>query len=94
MVHRIVNLTIYLHVPSTYHSPGNNLFRLDKLMIPINITNTHWLLACVFLKENRVQIYDSFPPDDDDRQYWLDVIKKYLSEEYRHLHDRELPGAD
>ena len=63
-------------------------------MIPINITSTHSFLACVFLKEKRVQIYDSFPPDDDDRQYWLDVIKKYLSEEYRHLHHRELPGAD
>ena len=63
-------------------------------MITINITDTHWLLACVFLEEKRVQICDSFPPDNDDQQYWLDLIKQYLTEEYRRIHNQDLPGAD
>ena len=63
-------------------------------MIPINITNTNWLLACVFLEEMRVQIYDSLPDKMDSQQYWLDLIKQHLTEEYRRMHDRDLPGAD
>ena len=63
-------------------------------MILINITNTHWILACVFLEEKRVQIYDSLPDKMDGQQYWLDQIKQYLTEEYRHRHKRDLPGAD
>ena len=37
---------------------------------------------------------DSLPSQYDDRQHWLDIIKKYLSEEYRNVHERDLPGAD
>ena len=60
----------------------------------INITNTHWLLACVFLEDKRVQMYDSMPDKMDDRWCWLHRIKKYLAEEYRHIYDQDLPGAD
>ena len=60
----------------------------------INITDTHWLLACVFLEEKRVQMYDSMPNKMDDQQYWLHRIKQYLAEEYRHIYDQDLPGAD
>ena len=63
-------------------------------MIPINITNTHWLLACVVFEEKRVQIYDSLPDKIDDRQYWLRRIKQYLTEEYRCIHKRDSSGAD
>ena len=35
-----------------------------------------------------------FSPKNDDRQYWLDLIQKYLSEEYRLLHNQDLPGAN
>jgi len=83
LVHQIISLTIELACHIILLPPGGNLFGLNKLMILINITNTHWILACVFLEEKRVQIYDSLPSETDDRQYWLDLIKKYLSEEYR-----------
>ena len=34
------------------------------------------------------------PDKIDVQQYWLDLIKQYLTEEYRCIHDRDLPGAD
>ena len=61
--------------------------------MPISITKSHWLLACVFLAEKRVQIYDSLPNDNDDGRGWLDLIKKYLSEEYKHVRNQYLPCA-
>ena len=36
-----------------------DIFELDKLFIPININNNHWILAVIFIKEKRIQIYDS-----------------------------------
>ena len=48
----------------------------------------------MFLEDKIVQIYDCMPNKMDDRQYWLHRIKQYLTEEYRCIHDRDLPGAD
>ena len=66
LVHQIISLTIELACHIILLPPGGNLFGLNKLMIPINITNTHGILACVFLEEKRVQIYNSLPSETDD----------------------------
>ena len=39
--------------------PGGDVFALDKLFIPINITNTHWACVTVFMDEKIIEYYDS-----------------------------------
>jgi Ulp1 family protease len=70
---------LFNDIPQT---EGKNVFGLDKLLIPINIYKTHWFLAVIYMQERTVQILDSCPGFHTSHQYYLDLIKKYLSEEY------------
>jgi Ulp1 family protease len=64
---------------------GGNIFQLDKLLIPLNIKKHHWLLAVVFMKERRVQIFDSSPycsTGNYSHRAYLTIIKNYLNDEH------------
>jgi Ulp1 family protease len=39
--------------------PGNNIFNLKKIFIPINEENKHWTCIVIFMKEKQIQYYDS-----------------------------------
>jgi len=39
--------------------PGGNVFTLDKLFIPINISNRHWACVTVLIDEKKIEYYDS-----------------------------------
>ncbi len=39
--------------------PGKDNFNLKKIFIPINIENQHWTCIVIFMKEKRIQYYDS-----------------------------------
>jgi sentrin-specific protease 1 len=39
--------------------PGKDIFNLKKIFIPINIENQHWACIVIFMKEKRIQYYDS-----------------------------------
>lgn len=56
-------------------------------MIPINITNNHFFLICVFLKRQTIQVYDSCPDDETGCSIYLNHIFLYLQEEHRHIYD-------
>jgi sentrin-specific protease 1 len=71
--------------------PGKNLFDLDKLFIPINQNNTHWMLVVVSFQECCIRFYDSQKRDrrSGPDQKYLQWIKMYIKDE-RHklpLHD-------
>jgi sentrin-specific protease 1 len=36
-----------------------DIFSLDKIFVPINITNTHWTIAVVFMQSKEIKYYDS-----------------------------------
>jgi Ulp1 family protease len=39
--------------------PGEDIFNLKKIFIPINIENQHWTCIVIFMKEKQIQYYDS-----------------------------------
>ena len=36
-----------------------NLFAVDLIIIPANLSNTHWVCAVIYVKEKRIVYYDS-----------------------------------
>ena len=57
--------------------PDGDIFRLDKLLIPINIEPLHWFLAVVFMQEKKVVIDDSLPVEDGRVDYLTDILLQY-----------------
>ena len=39
--------------------PGKDIFQLDKIICPVNIINSHWACAVIFVEEKRIQYCDS-----------------------------------
>jgi hypothetical protein len=59
-------------------STGGNLFKLDKIIIPINLGDSHWVLIVAFVQQRRIQYYDSCHGPGDD---YLKGLKVYLQNE-------------
>ena len=70
-----------------------DIFRLDKLLIPINIESLHRFLAVVFMQEKKVVIYDSLPVEDGRVEYLIDIVE-YLKDEHKHEHGLDLPNVE
>ena len=60
--------------------PGQDIFALDKLIVPINISQQHWTCAVIFMQEKRIQYYDSVLGDG---LYYLRALRRYLKDEHR-----------
>lgn len=58
-------LSCFHLTPSTIHPLGKSLFKLDKILIPVNIGLYHWTLACIFMEKKCIQYYDSLNTDGD-----------------------------
>ena len=43
--------------------PNSDVFSLDKLFIPYNISNSHWVFVVIFLSEKKTCYYDSMHLD-------------------------------
>ena len=62
--------------------PGaQNIFEADKVIIPVNLNNTHWTCVCVNMKEKRIEYYDSLYNLSRGGNV-LENIEKYLQDEY------------
>lgn len=66
-----------------------DVFSLDKVFCPINIHNTHWTMAVIFVQERRVQYFDSM--GGAGRRY-VDGLFRWLQEE--HLDKKKTPLPD
>ncbi|CAB9526992.1 specific peptidase [Seminavis robusta] len=40
-------------------APGQYVFALDKLSLPVNVNRSHWMVIVAFMQEQRIQAYDS-----------------------------------
>jgi hypothetical protein len=60
--------------------PGKDLFNLDKVFFPINQGNMHWLCACAYIQEKRIEIYDSM---GSAGKKYLNAIFQYLQDDYK-----------
>jgi len=59
-------------------APGGNVLLLDKVIVPCNLGNSHWTCICAFLKEKKIQYYDSFAGQGNR---YLNALLQYLEDE-------------
>jgi sentrin-specific protease 1 len=71
--------------------PGKDIFKLEKIFFPINQNNMHWTLAVAFMKQKRIQFYDSM---GGDGMVYLKDIFQYLQDEHREKKGCALPDLD
>lgn len=71
--------------------PGKDIFNLDKILFPINMGNMHWICAAIFMKEKRIQIYDSMGSNGNR---YLDALFNYVQDEHMDKKKTPLPDVD
>ena len=52
---------------------------LDRVIVPINLGNVHWVCACIFLKEQAIVSYDSMGAALSKDE--LDALRQWVSDE-------------
>lgn len=58
-----------------------DIFSYQKILIPINIKNTHWILSCINNIENTIDVYDSLGHANETYGNRLNLfMKKYCEE--------------
>ena len=50
-------------------STGGCVFEIDKLIVPVNVSNSHWCLAVAHVRERRLQYYDSMVLQGEAKKY-------------------------
>jgi sentrin-specific protease 1 len=65
---------------------GGNIFQLEKLLIPINVNKSHWILAMVDMSQHQIHIYDSLPSKKNKGgTEYISFIESYLEAEFNEL---------
>eukprot|EP00934_Nitzschia_sp_Nitz4_P005502 Nitzschia sp. Nitz4//scaffold3_size479765//115325//117029//NITZ4_000049-RA/size479765-augustus-gene-0.28-mRNA-1//-1//CDS//3329550605//5492//frame0 len=72
-------------------APGGDLFNLDKVFFPINAGQAHWLCACAFMTEKRIEVFDSM---GGSLEVYLDAIFQYLQDDHLDKKKTPLPDID
>eukprot|EP01084_Bolivina_argentea_P257973 434732_1 len=57
----------------------NNIFEMDKIIFPINISNVHWCCGCINIKDKQFEYYDSM--HGSPYKFFL-IMQKYIQDEY------------
>jgi len=71
--------------------PGKDIFNLNKVIIPINQGGAHWVCAVIFVREKRIQMYDSLGGSGQD---YLEYLFEYLKDEHLDKKKEPLPHQD
>ena len=71
--------------------PGGDIFKLDKVVFPINHAGCHWVCVVAFMQEKRIQLYDSFGSDE---LFYVNMIFQYLQEEHMSKKNKPLGNLD
>jgi hypothetical protein len=71
--------------------PGKDLFKLDKIFFPINQGQMHWLCACAFISEKRIEVYDSMGSPGTK---YLNCIFQYLQDDHMAKKGCPLPDLE
>jgi sentrin-specific protease 1 len=81
-------LTILMIYPSV---AGKDIFKLDKIIFPINQGSMHWVCAVIYIQEKRIQFYDSM---GDDGMMYLEALFQYVKDEHQDKKGSPLPDQD
>ena len=86
----VTNRYTYSNVKKWSESvPGKDIFGLNKVFVPFNLSNVHWACVVIFMQERRIQFYDSM---GGGGMYYMRAILQYLKDEWaRKNNGKELP---
>lgn len=68
-----------------------DIFEMDKVVFPINISNSHWTLAVLFVQEKRICYYDSMNGNGDR---YLTALRCWLVDEAQNKKQMNLDGQE
>ena len=71
--------------------PGEDIFALDKIFVPINIGNMHWISAVIFMQKKRIEMFDSL---GSNGKRYLEVLFQYLQDEHLDKKNTCLPDLE
>jgi hypothetical protein len=84
----------YEAVKSWTSKTTDDIFELDKILIPINVSNTHWIAAMVLMADRSIQIYDPYPMEGNSyTQLYFDQILRFLGDEHFNKKGVALPAT-
>ena len=68
-----------------------DVFEKDKIFFPVNLNNTHWTMAAVFVQRREIWYCDSMCGSG---MKWLKALLRWLQDESREKKGVELAGVD
>jgi hypothetical protein len=71
--------------------PGKDIFNLKYILCPINLDNTHWTSAVIFMEAKRIQYYDSMGGTDRAK---LEGLLEYVKDEYRAKNGKDMDVSE
>jgi len=75
------------------HAPGKNLFTLDKIIFPVNVSGLHWVCVVAYMNQQVISCLDSLGCSQhgaSENSHSMDLILSYLSAEYQRLYNRSM----
>jgi len=58
-----------------------DIFAMDKLFVPINVSQSHWILAVIFMQLQHIRIYDSKVSLGHDMDRYLKDLTRWIGDE-------------
>ena len=71
--------------------PGNDIFQLDKIFVPINIRQYHWTCVVIYMQKKCIKYYDAKHGNGD---HYLNYLFRYLQDEWKDKKGYELPNKE
>ena len=68
-----------------------NIFQKEKIFCPVNISNTHWTMLVMFIREKKIQYYDSM---GNTGKRYLHGALQYLGDEARKLDHQAFDASE
>jgi len=65
----------------------NAVLDTDKILVPINVNNTHWVLACINIRDKRFEFYDSM---NGSPQSYFKNLRLWLADEWKERKEETL----
>ena len=68
----------------------SSILDVDKIIVPVNQSNTHWTVAVMDLKNERLEYFDSLGGEDHE---CLEHLAQYLTDEYKNKRAEDRPDV-
>lgn len=72
-------------------SKNFDIFTMHKIFVPINLSNTHWTMAVVYMEANEIHYYDSMSGRGEQ---YMTALRSWVADEARSKCSQELDMSD